>query len=94
MLRVPATHNAKQQTKQQQQPQRQQQSRQRKFEDMSPADQGLLEDFDTEQLAKRRKKIYVQRPLAFRSHVSEAAAGAEHGAASSSASVNAKNPPV
>ena len=61
---------------------------------MSPADQGLLEDFDTEQLAKRRKKIYVQRPLAFRSHLSEAAAGAEHGAASSSASVNAKNPPV
>ena len=54
---------------------------------MSPADQGLLGDFDTEQLAKRRKKIYVQRPLAFRFHLSEAAAGAEHGAASSSASV-------
>ena len=60
----------------------------RKLKDMSPADKRLLEDFDTERLAKRRKMILVQKPPAFRSQLSEAAPAAEHGAASSSASVN------
>ena len=61
---------------------------------MSPTDQQLLEDFDTERLDKRGKKIIVQKPSSFRSQWSCVVAAAEHGAARPSASVNAKKPPA
>jgi hypothetical protein len=60
----------------------------RTFENMSPADQQLLEDFDTDVLARRRKKILAQKLPPFRSQVSSASAAAEHAAASSSASAH------
>ena len=62
----------------------------RRFENMSPADQQLLEDFDTNVLAKRRNHFLVQKLPAFRSQVSCTAAAAEHCAASSSRSVREK----
>ena len=61
-----------------------------KFEDLSPAGQQLLEDFETNRLAKRRNTIIVQKPPPFRSHVSCTGAAAEHAAASSSTSVKVK----
>ncbi len=54
----------------------------RKFDDMSPADKQVLEDFETNELAKRRKMIRVQKPAAFRSERPSANVAAEYGAAS------------
>ena len=60
----------------------------RKFDDMSPADQQVLQDFETNELAKRRKKIRTRcwipkRRFAFRSERPSAPAAAEHSSASS-----------
>ena len=59
----------------------------RKFEDISPEDQQLLQDFDTGKLQKRRREILAPKGSAFRSRLSSASVGAEHTAASSSASI-------
>ena len=61
----------------------------RKFDDMSDADQQLLEDFDTEMLHNRRKTIVVERLPSFRSQMSSASAAAHHAAVSSSATAGA-----
>ena len=50
----------------------------RAFDNMSSADQLLLEDFDTGRLHKRRKEIVGDRLPSFRSQVSSASAAAEH----------------
>ena len=50
----------------------------RAFDNMSVADQLLLEDFDTERLHKRRRLIVADRLPSFRSQVSSASAAAEH----------------
>ena len=50
----------------------------RAFDNMSAADQQLLEDFDTERLHKRRRLIVADRLPSFRSQVSSASAAAEH----------------
>ena len=50
----------------------------RAFDDMSVADELLLEDFDTGRLHKRRKKIVAGRLPSFRSQVSSVSAAAEH----------------
>ena len=50
----------------------------RAFDNMSAADQLLLEDFDTERLHKRRRLIVADRLPSFRSQVSSASAAAEH----------------
>ena len=63
----------------------------RKFDDMSVADQELLEDFDTGRLSKRRKMILVERLPSFRSQVSSASAAAHHPATSSSAHAAAEH---
>ncbi len=60
----------------------------RKFDDMSPADQQVLQDFETNELAKRRKKIRTRcwipkRRFVFRSERPSAPAAAEYGSASS-----------
>ena len=60
-----------------------------KFASMSPADQQLLEDFDTERLHKRRKKMLVERLPSFCSQMSSASAAAHHAAVSSSATAGA-----
>ena len=52
--------------------------RKRAFDNMSVADQLLLEDFDTERLHKRRRLIVADRLPSFRSQVSSASAAAEH----------------
>ena len=61
----------------------------REFDDMSDADQRLLEDFDRERLDKRRKNILVERLPSFRSQMSSASAAAHHAAVSSSATAGA-----
>ena len=48
------------------------------FDNMSVADQQLLEDFDTGRLHKRRKEIVGDRLPSFRSQVPSASAAAEH----------------
>ena len=62
----------------------------RKFEDMSRADQQLLEYFDTDKLHKRRRQNLAHKSPAFRTHMSFASAAAEHAAASSGASAAAE----
>ena len=57
----------------------------RKIEDMSPADQELVADFDRERLHTRRNKLLLQKRPTFRSHVSSVDAAAEHAAESTSA---------
>ena len=50
----------------------------RAFDDMSVADQLLLEDFDTGRLHKRRREIVGDRLPSFRSQMPSASAAAEH----------------
>ena len=50
----------------------------RAFDNMSVADQLLLEDFDTGRLRKRRREIVGGKLPSFRSQVSSASAAAEH----------------
>ena len=61
----------------------------RKFDDMSDADQQFLQDSDTERLHNRRKKVMMERLPSFRSQMSSASAAAHHAAVSSSATAGA-----
>ena len=49
----------------------------RKWEDISPDDSQLLEDFDTGRLYKRRKEMVADRMPSFRSQLSSAIAAAD-----------------